>query len=58
MDREEEEEEKQKEGLEGEEEGDGEEVVEERGLGSMHLSTIIILSEYASNPYTALSLLQ
>ena len=49
----EEQEQQHKEGCEGEEEGDGEEEVEEDGgLGVMDESAI--LSEYANNPYAAL----
>ena len=49
----EEQEQQHKEGCEGEEEGDGEEEVEEDGgLGVMDESAI--LNEYANNPYVAL----
>ena len=49
----EEEEQQHKEGCEGEEDGDGEEEVEEDGrLGVMDESAI--LSEYTNNPYVAL----
>ena len=51
-----EEEQQHKEGCQGEEEGDGEEVVEEGRLGVMDVSAI--LSEYAKNPYAALFPLQ